>query len=89
MYSFGVVLWELWEKKRPFDEFHSRFDIMDAVKAGKRPPISDNCPPPYRSLVRQLLASQPSLVIHIFEILLRSKDAGTRLQRDVLCFLPL
>lgn len=44
-------MWELWEKKRPFDEFHSRFDIMDAVKAGRRPHIGESCPPTYRAMV--------------------------------------
>lgn len=48
VYSFGMVLWELWEKKRPYEELTSRFDIIDAIRDGNRPPISDNCPPSYR-----------------------------------------
>jgi hypothetical protein len=35
VYSFGLVLWELWEKRRPFEELSSRFDVMDAVRAGR------------------------------------------------------
>lgn len=60
VYSFGMVLWELWEKKRPFDEYSSRFDIMDAVRAGKRPIISENCPPAYKALIQRCWHTEPS-----------------------------
>jgi len=60
VYSFGMVLWELWEKKTPFSEFTSRFDIMDAVRGGKRPEISDNCPKGYRDLIQRCVAQKPS-----------------------------
>jgi serine/threonine protein kinase len=60
VYSFGMVLWELWEKKRPFDEYNSRFDIMDAIRAGKRPEISSNCPPSYRSLLQRCWQTNPT-----------------------------
>lgn len=60
VYSFGMVLWELWEKRRPFDNLNSRFDIMDAVRDGKRPRISDNCPPAFRSLIERCWESEPS-----------------------------
>ena len=60
VYSFGMVLWELWEKKRPFDDLNSRFDIMDAIRSGKRPPISSTCPPAYRSLMERCWDPQPA-----------------------------
>ena len=60
VYSFGMVLWELWEKRRPYDDLNSRFDIMDAVREGRRPRISDNCPPAYRSLIERCWESEPS-----------------------------
>lgn len=60
VYSFGVVLWELWERKRPFEEFQSRFDIIDAIRAGKRPPISASCPPAFRSLIQRCWHDQPA-----------------------------
>ena len=44
VYSFGMVLWELWERKRPYEELPSRFDVIDAIKAGNRPEISESCP---------------------------------------------
>jgi serine/threonine protein kinase len=60
VYSFGMVMWELWEKRRPYDEFHSRFDITDAIRAGKRPVISDNCPPAWKSLVQRCWQAEPA-----------------------------
>jgi serine/threonine protein kinase len=60
VYSFGMVLWELSEKRRPFDNLTSRFDIMDAVREGLRPDINSNCPPAYRSLIERCWESEPS-----------------------------
>lgn len=52
VYSFGMVLWELIERKRPYEELYSRFDIIDAVREGRRPIIGSTCPPAYRSLIQ-------------------------------------
>lgn len=60
VYSFGMVLWELWEKRRPFDNLTSRFDIMDAVREGLRPDISSSCPPAFRSLIERCWEAEPS-----------------------------
>ena len=60
VYSFGMVMWELWEKRRPYDEFTSRFDITDAIRAGKRPAVSENCPPAYRSLLQRCWQAEPA-----------------------------
>ena len=53
VYSFGMVLWELWERKRPYEELPSRFDMIDAIKAGNRPAISESCPTGLRSLIQR------------------------------------
>lgn len=60
VYSFGMVLWELWERKKPYEEMTSRFDIIDAVRAGRRPPISPNCPPTFRSLIQRCWHELPA-----------------------------
>jgi serine/threonine protein kinase len=60
VYSFGMVLWELWERKKPYEEMTSRFDIIDAVRAGRRPPISANCPPTFRSLIQRCWHELPA-----------------------------
>jgi serine/threonine protein kinase len=60
VYSYGMVLWELWERKRPYEELYSRFDIIDAVRAGRRPPIGADCPAAYRSLIQRCWHDQPA-----------------------------
>jgi len=60
-YSFGVVLWELWERARPFSQYKSRFAIMDAVRDGERPRISrPGCPDGYKRLIGMCLQEDPS-----------------------------
>lgn len=60
VYSYGMVLWELWERKRPYEELYSRFDIIDAVREGRRPAISNTCPPTFRSLIQRCWHEQPA-----------------------------
>jgi serine/threonine protein kinase len=82
VYSFGMVLWELWEKKRPFDEYTSRFDIIDAVRAGKRPPISESCPPTFKSLVQRCWQTEPSRRPTMNYIVRYLKDELGRVKRN-------
>jgi serine/threonine protein kinase len=82
VYSFGLVLWELWEKKRPFEELTSRFDIMDAVRAGKRPEISANCPPSFRSLIQRCWQHEPSRRPMFKYIVRYLKDELARVKRQ-------
>eukprot|EP00118_Oscarella_pearsei_P002115 m.9577 g.9577 ORF g.9577 m.9577 type:complete len:1224 (+) comp21448_c0_seq1:590-4261(+) len=39
VYSFGIVLWEIWERTLPYRsrKFRSRFELIDAVLRGARP----------------------------------------------------
>ena len=59
VYSFGIVLWELWERRSPFDHLKSRFDIVDAVKSGVRPRMSDTCPPAFKALIERCWDGDP------------------------------
>jgi len=82
VYSFALVLWELWERKRPFDELHSRFDIMDAVQKGQRPTIGSNCPPSYRSLIQRCWQNEPSRRPMFNYIVRYLKDELARVKRQ-------
>lgn len=82
VYSFGMVLWELWEKKRPFDELSNRFDIMDAIRAGRRPAISVGCPPAYRSLVQRCWQAEPGRRPNFQYIVRYLKDELARVKRQ-------
>jgi hypothetical protein len=52
--SFGIVLWEIWSRQLPFDEFHfaTIFYMKQAVREGTRPTVKDNWPEEYVALVR-------------------------------------
>ena len=60
VYSFGIVLWELWERKVPFQEFSSSFDMMDAIRQGKRPEMSPSAPPFLKDLYLRCIDGTPS-----------------------------
>lgn len=85
VYSFGMVLWELWERKRPYDDLTSRFDIMDAIRSGQRPPISANCPPSYKSLIQRCWQAEPTRrpMFQYIVRYLKEELAKVRRQRSV------
>lgn len=39
IYAFGIIMWELLERKHPFDEFafEFQFQLDDAIRSGTRP----------------------------------------------------
>ena len=82
VYSFGMVLWELWEKKRPYEDLHSRFDIMDAIRSGRRPAISEGCPPAYRSLTQRCWQAEPGRRPNFQYIVRYLKDELARVKRQ-------
>lgn len=82
VYSYGMVLWELWERRRPYEELTSRFDILDAVREGRRPSISDNCPPSFRSLIQRCWQSDPARRPMFRYIVRYLKDELARVKRQ-------
>jgi serine/threonine protein kinase len=82
VYSFGMVLWELWERKRPYEELPSRFDVIDAIKAGNRPVISDNCPTGLMSLIQRCWQYEPSRRPKFSYIVRYLKEELARVQRQ-------
>jgi len=82
VYSFGMVLWELWERKRPYEELASRFDIMDAIRSGKRPIIGDACPPALRSLIQRCWQGDPTRRPMFQYIVRYLKDELARVKRS-------
>lgn len=82
VYSFGMVLWEIWEKKRPFEHLTSRFDIIDAIVTGKRPDIGEACPPAFRSLIQRCWQQDPSRRPTFQYIVRYLKDELARVKRQ-------
>jgi len=51
VYSFGIILWELYYRKVPFSEI-SAFEIPLYVIDGKRPPLTKELPKGYSKLMK-------------------------------------
>ena len=52
MFSFGVVLWEIVTRKLPFINYSFNFQVVDAVIAGERPAIPNDCNPDIKLLIQ-------------------------------------
>ena len=42
--SFGIVLWEIWSRGFPFEQYRFGFEMDDVVGRGERLVVPDNCP---------------------------------------------
>lgn len=61
VYPYGIILWELYARDHPFDEFKYEFmtDLENAIKEGVRPTIPDDCPSDYADFIRLCWDSDP------------------------------
>lgn len=52
IFSWGVILWEILARRKPFDDIGgSAYRIMWAVHVGQRPPLIEGCPKPIEDLI--------------------------------------
>lgn len=59
VYSYGVLLWELYCAETPFAQY-TAFQLVNAVAGeGERLVFPPHCPPPYAQLATQCMAAQP------------------------------
>lgn len=59
VYSFGIVMWELYVKQIPFQDLNT-FEIPIAVIKGDRPAIPKDCPKEYAKLMQLCWHKKPS-----------------------------
>ncbi|CAG9112063.1 unnamed protein product [Plutella xylostella] len=60
VFSWGIILWEVLTRRKPFEEGGSAFGIMWAVHNGQRPPLIEGCPPPLEQLMTQCWHKVPA-----------------------------
>eukprot|EP01127_Copromyxa_protea_P021081 TRINITY_DN7159_c0_g1_i1.p1 TRINITY_DN7159_c0_g1~~TRINITY_DN7159_c0_g1_i1.p1 ORF type:complete len:2707 (+),score=519.17 TRINITY_DN7159_c0_g1_i1:787-8121(+) len=58
-YSYGIILWELLTRERPYANFCFISDVASSVIAGERPLVSDACPKVYKKLMTSCWAQKP------------------------------
>ncbi|KAF2072479.1 hypothetical protein CYY_006211 [Polysphondylium violaceum] len=63
VYSFGIILWELYTRAHPFDEFSFgqwMSKLEDEIIRGLRPTIPPSCPPEYVELIQSCWTHEPN-----------------------------
>ena len=52
VYSYGMMLWELYTRELPFDNYKFQYQVEDDVKKGVRPSIPEDCWEEYKELIQ-------------------------------------
>lgn len=61
MFSFGMVLWEIaTDGEVPFSSVQFDFEVRDRVVRGERPPLDDQCPEPFATLITKCWSQDPT-----------------------------
>ncbi|EGC35966.1 hypothetical protein DICPUDRAFT_91930 [Dictyostelium purpureum] len=58
VYAFGIVLWEIFCRKEPYEGVNS-WSIPLMVAKGERPPVPSDCPSEYSKLMKACWADKP------------------------------
>lgn len=74
VFSWGIILWEVLSRKKPFfNHASSAFTIMWAVHKGKRPPLIRNCPPCIEKLMTESWDQDPDKRPSMKEIVIKTE----------------
>ena len=61
IYSFGIVLWEIYTTEEPFSQYSEWEPFFNAVCVkNERPPIDDECPTSLKYLMEACWSAEPS-----------------------------
>ena len=59
IFSWGIVLWEVLSREKPFKDVDNNYSIMWKIHLGDRPPLMPNLPNPIRDLMTSCWADEP------------------------------
>ena len=60
VFSFGIILWELWTRDTPYKGLQAMQVGMAVLHRGERPPIPDDCHEGYSQLIQACWRTDPS-----------------------------
>lgn len=61
IFSWGIVLWEVLSREKPFKDVDNTYSIMWKIHKGERPPPIPNLPEPIKFLMTSCWADKPDL----------------------------
>ncbi|KAK8791996.1 hypothetical protein WA158_005373 [Blastocystis sp. Blastoise] len=61
IYSFGILIWELYTRKLPYEGKSGIQAAVSVLKRGLRPPIPQDCPQEYIQIMTQCWQTNPEL----------------------------
>ncbi|KAL7720020.1 Serine-threonine protein kinase [Entamoeba marina] len=68
VYSFGILAWEVFYGKEPFEDYKTLYDIKCGVLKGLRPNFDDNIPTELKKLIENCWQSDPNNRISMIDI---------------------
>ncbi|KAA8542666.1 hypothetical protein F0562_023835 [Nyssa sinensis] len=82
VYSFGIVLWELFTALTPFDNMTPEQAAFAVCQKNARPPLPSTCPMAFRHLINQCWSSNPDKRPHFGEIVNILENYAASLEQD-------
>ena len=61
IYSFGIVMWEIWSRELPFFQYSFNYQVENAVMRGERPAMPTTAHLKYNSLMETCWQHDPTL----------------------------
>lgn len=60
VFSYGIILWEIYAEQRPYPKIHPYRIMYRVVHENLRPTIPDTCPPSYTALITDCVVENPA-----------------------------